>query len=61
MEERKEVVFKEDTRVTTGAQVVRFKAGIPRKVHPVIVAVALELGAEMVKKPRKKRAPKRDA
>jgi hypothetical protein len=77
MEEYQEVVFAEDTRVTTGSRVALFKSGIARKVHPEIVAAALGLGAEMakpvepdvglravpdpLKKPRKKRVSKRDA
>ena len=77
MEEFQEVVFAEDITVATGAHAVRFEAGVPRKVAPRIAAVAVDSGAQISipvekdvglraelatpKKPRKKRAPKRDA
>jgi hypothetical protein len=77
MVEYKEIVFTEDTRVTTGRRVVLFKAGVPQKAHPEVVTAAFTLGAQTPtpvepdvglravpaspKKPRKKRVSKRDA
>jgi hypothetical protein len=77
MEEFQEVVFTENTTVATGAHAVRFKADVPKKVRPDVAIAALKLGAQTTKpvepdvglraapdplnKPRKKRAPKRDA
>lgn len=41
----KSVVFKTDTRVTTGTRVALFKAGVPRAVHPEIAQAAMGMGA----------------